>query len=98
MSGPNALSFCHECGFHLDDWKFCPKCGTPRIENGAAGVSLKAAPSRATVMRLEVRSLIDEGDLVTAEMVVRRELKEERSLETLLVAADVFSRRHLVNE
>lgn len=98
MTGSEA-AFCVECGLKLDAWQFCPRCGAKRIDVASANEPLPAPPpSRATAMRLEVRTLIDDGDLATAEMLVRRALTEERTLETLLVAADVFSRRHLVDD
>ena len=98
MSGLDDLPFCVECGLQLGDWKFCPKCGTKRLDRAAIAEAPKTEPTGDSGMRLEVRSLIDAGDLPAAELTVRRALKESRTLETLLVAADVFSRRHLVNE
>ena len=98
MTGSEA-AFCVECGLKLDAWQFCPRCGAKRIDVASTNEPLPATPpSRATAMRLEVRTRIDDGDLATAEMLVRRALTEERTLETLLVAADVFSRRHLVDD
>jgi hypothetical protein len=95
----NETAFCVECGLKLEAWQFCPRCGARRIDVTTAGEAVPAPPpSRATAMRLEVRALIDDGDLATAETLVRRALAEERTLETLLVAADVLSRRHLVDD
>ena len=98
MSGNTAPAFCVECGLNLEAWQFCPRCGAKRIEIDAPEPAAPAPPSRATAMRLEVRQLIDDGNLAEAEVLVRRELEVERTLETLLVAADVLSRRHVVNE
>jgi len=61
-------------------------------------VASPAPMSRATEMRLQVKVLIDSDNLTEAETIVRRELLQERSLEVLLVAADVLSRRFKVND
>ena len=98
MSGPEVMPFCVECGLQLGDWKFCPKCGTKRLDNAAMAEAPRIEPTLESMMRREVRSLIDSDDLPAAELTVRKALKESRTLDVLLVAADVFSRRHLVNE
>ena len=98
MTG-SETAFCVECGLKLEAWQFCPRCGARRIDVTAAAEAAPAPPpTAATAMRLEVRTLIDDGDLATAEVLVRRALSDERTLETLLVAADVLSRRHLIDE